>query len=50
MSDPNLPPADRATLAQQRTDRFKSITSFYGKIDNLFGPYLLATHTFTEIS
>jgi hypothetical protein len=48
MKDPNLAPADRAVLVQQRTEHFKSITSFYGNIDSLFGPYLSATHKFSD--
>ena len=48
MKDPTLAPADRAALAQKRTEHFKSITSFYGNIDTLFGPYLSATHKFSD--
>jgi hypothetical protein len=48
MKDPNLAPADRAALAQKRIEHFKSITSFYGNIDTLFGPYLSATHKFSD--
>jgi hypothetical protein len=39
-----LSPQERANAAQSRADHFKAISSFYEKINDLFGPYLLAGH------
>lgn len=46
LKDPNLPTAERGKLASGRTTHFQEITSFYNKIDSIFGPYLSATHKF----
>jgi hypothetical protein len=44
----SLTPSELADASQKRTDHFKAITSFYKNIDKLFGPYLSATHKFSQ--
>jgi hypothetical protein len=44
LEDRTLPQQQRETTAKARTKHFQEIVSFYKKIDQLFGPYLLVGH------